>query len=61
MTTGAPELRLVKTLWGVSGADDSANWQVLFAAARAEGFSAIEMISLGWRQDPYALVSALDL
>lgn len=37
-----PRLRSIKTLWGVAGSDDPAQWAALFAKISAEGFDAVE-------------------
>lgn len=32
------ELRLIKTMWGVDGIDDSSKWADIFARVKADGF-----------------------
>jgi hypothetical protein len=36
--TFKPELRLIKTMWGVEGIDDSSKWAEIFARVKADGF-----------------------
>ena len=39
-----PTLKLAKTLWGVDGADDPAEWPTLFEKIKSQGFEAVEAI-----------------
>ncbi|KAL1508442.1 hypothetical protein AB1Y20_004545 [Prymnesium parvum] len=52
-------LKLVKTLWGVLEAGDTAKWDALFARIKAEGFEAVEAITLTWRMDSQLFLSLL--
>ena len=56
----APTLKLVKTLWGVDDAADPEKWDALFARIKAEGFSAVEAITLAWRADKAKFCSLLE-
>jgi len=53
-------LKVAKTLWGVPEADDPAAWDSLFARIKAEGFDAVEAITLVWRKDPKLFKSLLE-
>jgi len=44
-------LALIKSLWGVPEANSTSGWEAMFAKIAAEGFSAVETISLVWEQD----------
>lgn len=55
-----PTLRLAKTLWGVDDAGDPERWDALFARIKAEGFEAVEAITLAWRTDPARFRATLD-
>jgi hypothetical protein len=46
------KLALVKSLWGVPAAGNTAEWDDMFAKIAEEGFSAVETIGLVWGQDP---------
>ena len=56
----APTLKLAKTLWGVEGATDPECWDSLFARIKAEGFEAVEAITLAWRADKAKFCAALE-
>ena len=54
------KLKLVKTLWGVDGVEDPEKWDAIFAKIKAEGFEAIEAITLAWRTDKEKFCSLLE-
>lgn len=53
-------LQLAKTLWGVDGATEPSKWDELFARIKAEGFQAVEAITIMWRADSKLFRSLLD-
>ena len=53
-------LALAKTLWGVNGADDPSQWDSIFERIKADGFEAVEAITLMWRKDTKAFRELLD-
>ena len=55
-----PTLKLARTLWGVDGAMEPSRWDELFAKIKAEGYDAVEAITLAWRKDPKLFRSLLD-
>lgn len=54
------KLRLAKTLWGVDDAADPERWDALFGRIKAEGFEAVEAITLVWRIDKDRFRALLD-
>lgn len=49
----APNLKIVKTLWGVDEASDPARWDALFTRIKSDGFEAVEAIAPTWRMEGF--------
>lgn len=56
----APTLSLAKSLWGVAEAEDPGAWDGLFSRIKAEGFEAVEAITLTWRKDASRFTQLLE-
>lgn len=53
------QFKAVKTLWGVKDSHLKEQWESLFTTIAAEGYAAIESISLTWQTDPSFFVTCL--
>mmetsp|Transcript_9928 Transcript_9928/g.22569 ORF Transcript_9928/g.22569 Transcript_9928/m.22569 type:complete len:306 (-) Transcript_9928:192-1109(-) len=54
-----PQLRLVKTLWGVDEAEDPDKWDDLFSRIKREGFDGVESNRFIWNLDKTKWVELL--